>query len=198
MKKLILTTMVTIITFGGPCVAAENLTVKDALNEISQLAGEEKDLESGFKQALSIKEELETQSAELDGEKDRLANEASRFSQDCITSVSQSEYPGRLASCKQREAVLNPQIEDYNDRLHLFQERTAKFAAAVQLMVDRDHEIEQRLQYLYGRLNSIEIFEACDCDKAESAEAAAYCLWRVWDAAGANDGVVADPPAGIQ
>ena len=47
--------------------------MKDALNEISQLAGEKKDLESGFKQALSIKEELETQSAELDGEKDRLA-----------------------------------------------------------------------------------------------------------------------------
>jgi len=198
MKKLILTTMVTIITFGGPCVAAENLTVKDALNEISQLAGEEKDLESGFKQALSIKEELETQSAELDGEKDRLANEASRFSQDCITSVSQSEYPGRLASCKQREAVLNPQIEDYNDRLHLFQERTAKFAAAVQLMVDRDHEIEQRLQYLFGRLNSIEIFEASNCDKAERPETAAYCLQRVWDSAGANNIILPDPPAGIQ
>jgi uncharacterized phage infection (PIP) family protein YhgE len=194
MKKLLFVTAFAVIAFGQPSFAADSLTVKDALNEISKLAAEKGELQKGFQTALSIKRELEDRDKSLAQTQQQIARRKADLESYCTGTFPEPEYSRRVARCDSEGRTLNEQIDTYNDGLTKLSEGYQALATAVKKMVARDSQIDQRLQYLMSRLKSIEIFAASSCSDEHELETAVDCFNHVWDRSSRQNFRISDPP----
>lgn len=159
--------------------------VQDVLDQINELASDEKKILGQLQENLSLKRSHEAQYAIVDSDISRYEADVSQAQSYCTGSFPEPEYSRRVAACNSKQTELNARQQTLTNRKNELDSQEASRLQAARALKKRYDSVRARAMILQGQLLRLKAFERANRDCAEKLylEDMHQCMQSIWDGA---------------